>query len=141
MDFSSKDLCYRISSNAVIYELLDNELILANLQIGTYYSVKESGIPIWQLLMAGCSVNFIEAQFKKRYHLDFSSSILLFVNSLVKENLIIECEQEKNDSSPSSLFWPDECKEPLFVAYEEMKNLLLVDPIHEVDEKGWPSRF
>ena len=141
MNLTAKDQSYQVASNAVIYELLDDELILANLQVGTYYSVKESGIPIWQLLAAGCSLSFIEEKFKERYRLDFSASILHFVTAALNEKLLIARETKNNDSPLTSLYWPETCQEPLFTAYEEMKNLLLVDPIHEVDEKGWPSRF
>ena len=130
---------YEIPSTAIIHELLDNEIIIANLRVGTYYSVRESGIPIWQLLVAGHRLDAIAKLLDQKYHGDFSSPICSFLDQLLAENLLTPSQNR----CPTSFepLWPQEYATPVFSKYEEMKNLLMIDPIHEVDEKGWPSRF
>lgn len=130
---------YEIKSSAIIYELLDDEIILANLETGIYYSLRGSAIPIWQLLISRHSSSSIGQIFTERYQRDVSSTILPFIDELLKEDLLVERPFDLNPDLPS-LLWPKEFSVPSFEKYQEMKNLLMLDPIHEVDEQGWPSR-
>lgn len=129
-------MSYAISGTEVIYELLDDELIIANLDVGIYYSIRNSGILIWQLLVAGYSQAAIEFLFTTQY--GTIPSLSPFISRLIEENLLIA--QERTNPDPISVSWPAQFSPPLFERYDEMKNLLMLDPIHEVDEQGWPHR-
>ena len=131
---------FKIRSKAVIHELLDNEIILADLDSGTYYSIRGSGIPVWQLLLCGYSLDAITALFRGRYGADHSDALGHFVDLLVNEQLLIPDAEEKEACPPPSVLWPEQFDLPFFEKYEEMKELLMLDPIHEVDEQGWPAR-
>jgi hypothetical protein len=135
-------MAYRTASTAIIHELLDSEIIIANLDSGSYYSLRGSGVPIWQLLMAGYDAHAIVSLFSQRFSLDCQEPIDAFIQSLVKEDLIrgASIEQKLTDSNSLALVWPSEFKSPLFEKYEEMKNLLMLDPVHDVDAQGWPNR-
>jgi hypothetical protein len=62
-----------------------------------------------------------------------------FIAELVKEGLLEEEEERAADPLPE-MEWPARFSPPFVERYDEMKNLLMLDPIHEVDEQGWPSR-
>jgi hypothetical protein len=130
---------YRTKSSAIIHELLDDEIIIANLETGIYYSIRESGIPIWQLLLSGHDLDAIAHLFREKYSKDLFSPIESFVEELVKEELLIVSESATENPS-SEIFWPKDFSFPTLERYHEMKNLLMLDPIHEVDEQGWPHR-
>lgn len=129
-------MAYTTAGTAIIYELLDDEVIIANLDAGIYYSIRGSGILIWQLLMAGYTLPSIEALFAEKY--GALSSLHLFVERLVQEGLLVA--QQNSSPIACALSWPASFSPPTFERYDEMKNLLMLDPIHEVDEQGWPSR-
>lgn len=127
---------YALPGTGIIHEFLDDEIIIANLNEGIYYSIRGSGVLIWQLLLGGRSLSSIESLFSEKYGkpLFFSD----FISHLEKENLLIStnsCEE-----TPLSLHWPTAFHPPELERYDEMKNLLMLDPIHEVDEQGWPNR-
>ena len=70
-----------------------------------------------------------------------------FVAELLRENLVVG-EEAKGAESPWNQPMPAQAgyqtQRPGFVPpslhkYVDMQELLLLDPIHEVDETGWPS--
>ena len=133
---------YKIKSNAVIHELLNDEVILANLDTGVYYSIRGTGVPIWQLLILGKNRDFIAAQFLEKYNTESTLQLGSFVDQLVEEELLVpESDDREIATAPLQEFrWPNSFSAPLLEKYEEMKSLLMLDPIHEVDEQGWPAK-
>ena len=129
-------MAYTTSHTGIIHELLNDEVIIANLNDGIYYSIRGSGILIWQLLLAGHTLPSIESLFSEKY--GAIPTLAPFLDRLLKENLLISAPS----SSPSlpSLTWPTAFSPPELERYDEMKNLLKLDPIHEVDEQGWPQQ-
>jgi hypothetical protein len=91
---------------------------------------------IWPLLLAGHTPSAIESLLSQKY--GAIPSILPFIERLVEEK-ILSLSEEKTPNS-LSLSWPAEFSFPTLERYDEMKNLLMLDPIHEVNEQGWPQR-
>jgi hypothetical protein len=63
------------------------------------------------------------------------------LDQLKKEGIIVE-----TDSRPESQELPSLVREtktlfnaPNFEVHNDMQDLLVLDPIHEVDDAGWPS--
>lgn len=129
-------MAYTTSNTGIIHELLSDEVIIANLNDGIYYSIRGSGILIWQLLLAGHTLSFIESLFAEKY--GETPSLATFLDRLLEENLLISAPS--SSSSLPSLNWPTTYSPPELERYDEMKNLLKLDPIHEVDEQGWPQQ-
>lgn len=129
-------MTYATSGTEIIHQLLDDEVIVANLDAGIYYSIRGAGSCIWQLLLAGYTVDSIEALFVEQY--GPIPSISPFVERLADEKLLVP--KERAAFSPITLSWPESFVLPTLERYDEMKNLLMLDPIHEVDEQGWPHR-
>jgi hypothetical protein len=68
--------------------------------------------------------------------------ILDFWAKLVDEGLIAEAQQG-NGSPPAVADTPRPAlpwTPPTLSAYSDMADLFKLDPIHDVDEAGWPSR-
>jgi hypothetical protein len=130
---------FKVRSKAVIHEFLENEVILADLEVGIYCSIRESGIPIWQLLASGHSIEEALSLLQEKYPTSPLETVPPFINQLVEENLLIPTSSQEK-IIPADLFWPSQFHPPIFAKYEEMRNLLQLDPIHEVEEQGWPAR-
>lgn len=129
-------MAYTTPGTEIIHELLNDEVIIANLDAGIYYSIRGSGILVWQLLLAGHPLSSIESLFSEKY--GSIPSLSPFIDRLIEENLLIP--KESSPPSSTSLSWPSNFSPPTLERYDEMKNLLMLDPIHEVDEQGWPNR-
>ncbi len=125
---------YRIAPPPIIYEILDGEVVILNLEAGIYYNLKESGAEIWQLLQNGASLEQIAAYYEGAE--DVRAEIDSFLKELLAEKIIIFSEE-------SELVNPIErrpFRRPVLHRYSDMQELLLLDPIHEVDQIGWPAK-
>lgn len=98
------------------YKLLETEVVITKL--GIHYSVRGSGVTIWQLLIAGYSLAAIEMFFAEQYNVQISMELRAFVKELVVEDLLIETPSLAA-ILPQDLSWPAEYKEPSIEKVED----------------------
>jgi hypothetical protein len=135
---------YSTASNAIVHEFLDDEVIIANLKTGCYFSVRGSGIPIWQLLIAGVDSGALPARLASHYGdlpTRCMSEIQAFINSVSADGLLVTVDDTTQDADAAlDIHFPSAYLTPVIEKYDEMTDLLMLDPVHEVDEQGWPKR-
>lgn len=134
---------YRINSPQVVHETIDGETIIIDFESGTYYSVREVANQIWAWIGEGNHVDQIVAQALTHYTgepSEIESTVRAFMSNLAKETLIVTAEPTTLPSVHPSAGVREPFTPPLLERYTDMQDLLLLDPIHEVDEQGWPQR-
>jgi hypothetical protein len=135
--------CYSVNRPKVVYEAFEDETVLINLDSGNYYSLSGSGALIWDCIIRGDSLGSVIENLKEHFRGrdGIASAVDDFVRELAEENLIIEdssraaknVKQERVEIGTLTQF-----ERPVLQKYSDMQDLLLLDPIHEVDETGWP---
>ena len=133
---------YRSSSPQVVQEMIDGEVVIVNMDNGTYYSTQNLGAAIWQLLLLNKTVDEIVAEICGRYGAESAERIArdvhYIVDSFEKEGLLSPSDAP-GAAAEGEPVWPAAYAMPEIVKYVDMQNILLLDPIHEVDQKsGWP---
>ena len=144
-------LRYKINVPHIVHEIFeDQEAALINLKSGNYYSMDPVGTYIWAQLEPSATIGEIVEAVVSRYEGSLSeiiNEINQFVDQLYAEELIVAANDASGDTSSRGVkigtdgngskipFSP-----PLIERYNDMQELLLLDPIHEVDETGWPHR-
>lgn len=137
--------CYQPNSPKVLHEVIDGEAVLINLENGTYYSIDKVGSFIWSLVEMSVSVSQIFHLVDSKYDGDqeeIETAVEALLAELSSEALIVEAEcqpppdemLEIRESASRVAF-----EAPELHKYTDMSELLLLDPIHEVDETGWPT--
>jgi len=141
---------FRINSPKVIHETIDEETVIANLDTGNYYSLDKVGLEIWSLIEKMTPVSMIIEEFVHLYKSereDITKAVHRLVNELQQEGLIImDTSNAVEASAGYGIEDKTKSKEelqnfevPVLFKYTDMQDLLLLDPIHDVDETGWPS--
>lgn len=138
---------FRLNSPDVLQEKIEGEVIVVHVLTGNYYSLLGSGAAIWADILGGLDTETIIEKFLasgKENRDTVSAEVHRFLDELQDEQLIVVYEpgatvppSSGEASSPDSLapFEP-----PSLQKYSDMQELLLVDPIHEVDSAGWPVK-
>lgn len=132
-------------STQVIHENIDGETMLVRLDTGNYYSMNQTGGQIWSLIEKEVAEDQIVSEFTALYGTDknITEQIRLFIRQLIAEDLIFP-----NGNSPEAkiAFEPDSLQKltdsfepPLISKYSDMQELLILDPIHDVSDAGWPN--
>lgn len=138
---------YRVNTPLIATEKLDNEVMIVNLGKGNYYSLTGTGAVIWDLIASGRTKAAIVDEVVDNYVGDSDTirqSLDRFVSELCDENLIVAGDGASQSSSdvPKRAASADRPRfaAPQLEKYTDMQELLLIDPIHEVnDEQGWPK--
>lgn len=136
---------YRFNIPSVINETLEGEAVIINLETGFYYSLDNIGAIVWEAFDNHLSVEEIIAGLSQKYvneKQNIKSSVEALIEELKKENLLIAIP-EKKSASAQPLYnvaenAPEIFVKPVLQKFGDMQDLLLLDPIHEVDERGWP---
>lgn len=136
----------RVNSPHVIHETIDGEVIVINLASGNYYSVKGSGAEIWDVIESspGADESTIAAAAAARFGRspeEVAPDIADFLEALQREELVaatangtrVPPAPTNGTADGSRAFEP-----PLLEKYTDMQDLVLLDPVHEVDGAGWP---
>lgn len=140
----SPETRYTINSPMVIQETMDGEAVIVNLETGTYYSLDNSGGRIWNLLLDGASANEITTMFCRTStgaRDDIQRAVSDLVEQLCREALLVTANRTpmviaEDSGGELRPFTP-----PVLHTYTDMQELLLLDPIHEVDDTtGWPHK-
>jgi len=133
---------YRINTPKVVHETIEGEVVIINLDSGSYYSLDQAGAALWAELERGQGLDDLARYVDAHYVTggsDAAAAVEALVAALVAEDLVREAGPAA--AQPPS---PANGQRAAFVApvlqkHTDMQDLLLLDPIHEVDETGWPS--
>jgi hypothetical protein len=119
-----------------------DEIVLANYANGVYYNLDGTGAQIWLGIKAGKTVEEIVDGFSAKAAADvlvINQSVRTFIDRLLVEGIIIPGHpaSESGDWSP---LMPGDFSAPRLERFDDLRDLLLLDPIHDVGENGWPLR-
>ena len=129
---------YEVNKPEVVDESVDGEVLIVHLGTGNYYSARGSGEAIWQMFAGGATVGEVVGAINGGAPAsEASAAVERFLGTLQEEELLRPRSAEAPpvaEAQPLAAF-----SEPLLEKYTDMQELLLLDPIHDVDEAGWPN--
>ena len=141
---------FTINKN-IAHEIIDGEAIIINFDNANYYSLNKTGADSWDFVAKGLDLLEIIEGLAQRYEgsrVEIETSIRQLLADLEKEG-IITIDQETKGEKGKEIPEPSEGelkigKKPLFEPptlqkYTDMQEMLWLDPIHDVDETGWPN--
>ena len=132
---------FRINAPKVISEPMDSEQVVINLENGCYYNLNEAGALIFRLIEAGYATEEITSTIAKAFGGDrekIAGEVSGFLTALLTEQLIIASESAQERAELAITNGLGAFTTPGFEKYADMQDMLLLDPIHEVTEAGWP---
>jgi hypothetical protein len=137
---------FTVNRPKVIYQKFQNEVILINLELGSYYSLEGSGAETWALLESGADRQAIMDQFTAQYRAtaeEIAGGVNRFLDDLLAEGLVSPIDGQPVAIHRNGHIAAGERPQfvpPTFTKYTDMEDLLVLDPIHDVDETGWPAQ-
>ena len=136
---------FRVNSPNVIHETIEGEVILIDLKTGTYYSLRDTGAAVWQAIQSGAGEEGIATELRSRYDAseeEIRDAVRRLLDELEHEGLVRadEGEAASAETPPASdnggVRLPFAA--PVLEKHTDMQDLILLDPVHEVDARGWP---
>jgi hypothetical protein len=131
------------TSPQAMHETIDGETIVIDLSTGTYFSLRGSGPVIWNAIASGASLQAIIDGLERAYDAapgEIFDATEAFLSELEAEQLIAQGNGTGQGAEPAST--PPETRSafesPRLEKYEDMQDIILLDPVHMVDDQGWP---
>lgn len=123
-------------------ELFEDEAVIVNLENGNYYSYSASGIDVWKFLKNGVELAELKKKFSDKYGFDSSQETEFeqLILNLKEEGLVVETNEKSDSLNDQITFRYDQFTSPALNKFTDMQDLLLLDPIHDVDATGWPMQ-
>jgi Coenzyme PQQ synthesis protein D (PqqD) len=128
----------RVPSDRVVSEVIDGEVVAIDLESGRYYSLEGPAARAWEAVRDGRDLDGIAAEVAAEAGVavdEVRADVNAFVAELIAEGLVAA------DADGSGHTQEAPGRVPLVLhRYTDMQDLIVIDPIHEVDETGWPNR-
>jgi len=134
---------FEINKSDVSHERLDGEVIVISLAEGLYYSFSGSAADVWWLIQEGYSPDGMVEVLSEVFELPSNDVHELGIDKFIKQaldrGLISSVEQRNVSPKPiphdyaRGIWIP-----PSFTEFTDLKDLILVDPIHDTTTLGWP---
>jgi hypothetical protein len=136
---------FKVCGPNIVHEVIEGEVVIVNMNNGYYYSSENVGSVVWRLVGQGCCYGEIIAALAARYpgsSAEIASTTAQMIEDLRNEGLIIGTENGPDGGVPADAFAGLDGSgfvPPKLHKHKDMQDLLLVDPIHEVETTGWPN--
>jgi Coenzyme PQQ synthesis protein D (PqqD) len=131
----------RVASANVHSKAFGDEVVVLDMQSGTYFSLRGSAVDAWEMIERNASGARIAEALQARYDApaaEVATAVGGLLDELAEAGLIVadgsvEPRGGLGEAAESGPYVP-----PQLERFTDMQELLLLDPIHEVDDTGWP---
>jgi hypothetical protein len=127
----------RWNQTAFDFEDFDEEIVLVNLQSGVYYTVKDAGPALLRAFRAGATDEALLAAAEAAGGTERRQAAGAFIAQLVEEGILVETDGAE-PATPSGA----DLGGGAFVLekFDDVSDLIKLDPIHDVSDLGWPHK-
>lgn len=134
---------FTIRSPGVVHDTIDGETLVINLETGSYYTLDGAAASAWQALAGGATQAELTEVVAGALGVDpdtAAAPVASLLTQLLDSGLV--CPVPGGSAEVASPTADAVAALPGLAlrSYDELQELLLIDPIHEVDDAGWPNR-
>lgn len=131
-----------INLTGVSLERLDGEVVIISFETGKYFNSNGSAADLLHLIENGVPQSEWE-EILSKYFADFrmdSDEIAAFLQQIIEEKIAIpgKAPSIKTSELPSD-YSRGRWSGPQLRIFEDLADLLLIDPIHDTSVEGWPA--
>jgi Coenzyme PQQ synthesis protein D (PqqD) len=133
-----------VNSPQVISETVGGETIIVNLATGHYFNLQGTAVDVWDGLVGDEPTEAIVARLQGRYAAadgEIEVAVERLLSDLTVADLVVPEDDDGAAVAPSSPPAGEELPpftQPGFTTFTDMQDIILLDPVHEVDARGWP---
>jgi hypothetical protein len=133
---------YRSNTPRFVDDTVDGEALIMDMVTGNYYSCVGASAVAWNALKRGASVGDtadVLASIYRKPVAEIAPDVERFVHDLVAEELLVETEgATTGDDEPPAPVPPQPYAPLELERFTDLADLILLDPVHDVSEAGWP---
>ena len=133
---------YRLNAPRCAEETIEGEALIIDMVSGSYFSCTGTAAVVWNELKLGASADEVASVLVDAHGgdpLEVAAEVESFASALVEALLVAEDPDAiAQEGRRSDLVEPGERTALVLEEYSDLADLLLLDPVHDVSEAGWP---
>jgi hypothetical protein len=131
-----------LNSSGISCERLDGEMVIISFETGKYFNSNGAAADILYLIENSVDRSLWGQILGKEFS-DFeesSSGIAEFLGLLLEEKIVLESSEVavKTIDLPTD-YQRGAWQKPALLVFDDLADLLLIDPIHDTSLEGWPT--
>jgi hypothetical protein len=131
-----------INSDRFAQETIDGETIIMDTVSGRLLLLRETAPLLLSILKAGLPLATVLEEIAGRYGAETATQARDFVATLTELGVLATQDSAAVSGAPSpagAIDWPSNFAAPIIERYDDIADIITMDPIHDVDtESGWP---
>jgi hypothetical protein len=136
-------MAWRPNAPTVVSETIDGEVIVIHLEQGSYFSLRESAAELWTLVENGSApeamVETLATRYPQASREEVARETARFLDELRREDLVVDADATTEAGTADLGPADSEFTAPRLEKYTDLQDLIMLDPIHEVEPEGWPA--
>lgn len=132
---------YKLNEEKMFFDVADGQAVVINIVTGMYYGTNALGSVVLERLVKGNAPEEIEKAVKDLDNCpaDINNKLAAFIDKLIDAEILVSGETVPGGSEAIDQSVVEEGFDLTLDEFAEVQDLLLADPIHDVDvEQGWP---
>ncbi len=137
---------WTVDEERVVAEILDDEVVVIDLVSGRYHATTGVGTTVWTAISApGGSrlADIVEAVRAAHSSVpaDADATIEAFLRTISEAGLVAERAVTTDAGAEAAVSHPaarTPWAPPTLESHDDLQDLLLLDPVHDVSDLGWP---
>lgn len=125
---------YRIEESRISHNRFDDEIIAVDLGSGSYFSMHGTAAEMWRMIESGPASAVSIATAFDQHSSTAISEIQDFLSNLEAKSLLRAVDDPACDTTTSLAY-----SLPVLEEFDELRELLLADIVHDTDDAGWPN--
>jgi len=137
---SSDSRFLAINASRANHDTVDGETLVLDPTTGVLTMIGGIGALVWERLVVGVERHALLEELDHAYGEVATVDAAQFLDELVASELVVETDSVASSTTTVAASWPPEYKPPSIERYDEIADIMTMDPIHEVDPSlGWPN--
>lgn len=134
---------YIVDERRIAHQTVDGEVIAIDFVNGAYFSMRATAGEIWQMLVANAALDEVIALYQENSPVPADTlvtEIQAFVSELLAASLL-QPSDAPGTAQPALSAIVAQRKPytpPQLEKFEDMADLIMLDPVHDVSDAGWP---
>jgi hypothetical protein len=131
---------FEIDTKRFVSDPLEGETIIMDMVAGRLFLLEEGAATVWENIVKGGARDELLSSVGSRYGSEAVTACETFLQRLSELGLVSEISTNKEIAvAANSGLWPAAIGEFRLTEYDDMIDIITMDPIHDVDpNRGWP---
>ncbi len=123
-----------------VHETIDDETVLLDSARGHLFLFTGAGPWLWHRMQRGGTIDEVVNEMSERFGVEAAAATRRFLDSLGEAGMLLP--ERPAGEPPTLLPYPDTFAPPVLEKYDDIADIINMDPIHDVDPaQGWPRRI